>query len=867
MPDTIFVGRQEFIQQFRQMLHSPKGSPYIMNLRGEGGSGKSKILQRFAEICEEEDIPNTGILDFYSAELNSRISALEQEVADTLQPKRTEGTFAAYWRLRDHYRENRTHIRGRQLKRQFQIGLTEWSNATASRNKKGVFLFDTFEAVKDNLVGSRILNDWLPILQNCIVIFSGRQEENELEFMPEMSHLVIDAPLQTFSKEEAFDYFRIRNVMNAITADGVENTLYELTGGRPLLVALSADWIIENVNSDITPKALVEGIAQADFEHELVKDLPDVIRHPQNVILPYMAHILRPFDQELLQYLSPPNINLSEAEKILDNLSKLSFVKANEEGDKTYYWFQDELRALFQRYIFAQDITGSYAKLREHLSHRMIEFYDERIDRARERNDLRAERRHRVNRLYHEIFLADSPPQEIFTRARSAYETDEVTAIVHIFRWLVDPLDEEQVYNFNLSEARYLNDIGKANLARRKLLELLDDYGDDPERCVYIYNALARSYEKLGEFADALKYYGKSYTLSEELGLTNRLAREEINRGRVLQAVGNLDDALNHLNHALQLAQTYSLPEQIAYAMLELGYLYGLRGQHQEGIENCSEAVQFYESLSLMSRAAGGRVRRATICRNAGRYEEAVADIIAAIDIFDNSDYANLAEAYFHLGFTYWFQADNLNNDFEMLYKAREALETSISMAQEYKLTVTSLQALHQISHVYWLLGEKELARDTNEEAYELSVSVHDVMYSIDSLLAKAEFDFAEGLLENIPEYAKQIEEFEKDYSFPLFFGRLRRMLGEMALNSSDYEGGSRYYAEGLAMIAQHGGYAMYSIDRELEKLQVKLQSMTTQEAIAFCKNLKTYWGDEESFKLTNWADRCISRFTFQLSK
>ena len=57
MPEETFVGRKDHLDRFRDLLHSPSGSSYILNLRGPGGSGKTKILQEYLQICIDEKTP------------------------------------------------------------------------------------------------------------------------------------------------------------------------------------------------------------------------------------------------------------------------------------------------------------------------------------------------------------------------------------------------------------------------------------------------------------------------------------------------------------------------------------------------------------------------------------------------------------------------------------------------------------------------------------------------------------------------------------------------------------------------------------------------------------------------------------------
>lgn len=67
-------------------------------------------------------------------------------------------------------------------------------------------------------------------------------------------------------------------------------------------------------------------------------------------------------------------------------------------------------------------------------------------------------------------------------------------------------------------------------------------------------------------------------------------------------------------------------------------------------------------------------------------------------------------------------------------------------------------------------------------------------------------------------------------------------------------------------MVAQHGGYGMYSIRRERQNLEVKLQKISADVALEICKKLKAIWVktglDKSDLQTISWVDRLIGRFT-----
>ncbi len=892
MPEPIFVGRQQHIEQFNKLLHLSPDGPRILNLRGPGGVGKTKILQQFAAICDKDaNIIHSDIVDFYVPSLSSRVSTVERVIAKTFANALNPDPFAKYWELRKEFEALRTEGNkqeatkvGQQLKEKFADNLAFLSEQLAMQGKRIVLLFDTVEEITENLVGSRLLNEWLPRLsRNAVVVLSGRQKKTDLRFPKEIADKVTDAPVDVFSRNEAITYLKKREVFEAIEEDGVTDRLLELTKNRPLLLALSADWIYEYTSfGGVSPKDLVKNVNQDGFERKLVEHLPrlDVIPHPEREILPFMAHIHRPFDAKLLTCLIP-DLTKNEANKILKNLSELSFVKEHEERNKKgefYYWLQDEMRALFHKYVFSQD--SSWTGKRKELSQQMIEFYNQEIETDKAKGKTRHIQGNTANRLYHEVYLNQ---QQGFARYRQLFKENRGSAQIGYLSMLVGALrlvmkdrvlNDEYVYQFRLDEVRWLRDIGSLDEACWRGQELLKDYGEMQERVPYIYNALGGIAERMGKMEQALEYYQKSRTLSAEQDKKERLAREEINMGEIQRILGDQKAALEHFKRAYQLAMQHNRKDKIlvSKSFAELGYTYALLGKADVGLDYCHQAVDILHNTKEkqeIQQLARNKVLRSAVYRLGNEYENALIDIKDAINLYSDANRYGQASAYFHLGFTQWFQAYK-TKDSDLLKEAEESFKTSISLAKEYN-KITLPKALNQISNVYWEQGEKAKARENNQEAYELALKTHDIRYAIDSLLAMAEFDYDDKQYQNIPGYAQKLqsEYEEKGYKFPLFYGRMRRIQGDIALENKIYTQAVDYYAEGLYQISQHGGYAMYGITEELKRLEDKLAKIPSQKALKIYQTLRDSWknkGLEEAMpKMISWVDRAIGRLMFQI--
>ncbi len=93
----------------------------------------------------------------------------------------------------------------------------------------------------------------------------------------------------------------------------------------------------------------------------------------------------------------------------------------------------------------------------------------------------------------------------------------------------------------------------------------------------------------------------------------------------------------------------------------------------------------------------------------------------------------------------------------------------------------------HQMASVYWNLGKeigdeslKRKARITNQRAILISKELSNNRYAVDAIVGEMEFDYDSQVDENIQMHLNELEPY-RIYSFPLYFGRVHRILGDWA--------------------------------------------------------------------------------------
>ena len=155
---------------------------------------------------------------------------------------------------------------------------------------------------------------------------------------------------------------------------------------------------------------------------------------------------------------------------------------------------------------------------------------------------------------------------------------------------------------------------------------------------------------------------------------------------------------------------------------------------------------------------------------------------------------------------------------------------------RKYHYTTELPLAVHNLGHVKFDLKQFQAAESCFLEGYKLSIAVGDMYALADSLVGLAELYYWLDQLSKIASYALEMDDLEnKGYEFPLFFGRMKRLQGEVAMNTGDYVAAGHFFAEGIVLIGRHGGYSRYSLTDELLRLTRNMARLPSAQVLAWC--------------------------------
>lgn len=397
----LFVGRQKEREQFKHFL-APESRVNILSIHtdGDGGIGKTQLVLRMQKDCKS--FPNVvfakDLIDFYHTESRSRHGVMRQ-IASNLGAE----NFPEFGKLLQDYQVT-VDISERQelfpkVEEAFQRDYFSFSARMKDDRKIIVLFFDTYEVIQ----GSEIIvngqkqaettefSQWIEtqlfphIFENTRIVVSGRYPLQEAD-----RSRLLKINLAHFSLSDTIDFwkecFKGRNLTAEIGPDELIETFHTLADGRPVLLALFADWVNYERNP-LSPKELLHKIEQGAgkiTQHNITKDQKQLFEkalieriklliEPEDKAVTYMAVAYRRMTPEMFYFLT--NIPIENCQDILlEKLKPLSFIKYKE---RDIVLLHDEMRNLVNQHWWneqdaSRDIRRSIAK-------DLVKYYDETL--------------------------------------------------------------------------------------------------------------------------------------------------------------------------------------------------------------------------------------------------------------------------------------------------------------------------------------------------------------------------------------------------------------------------------------------------------------------------------------------------------
>lgn len=441
-------------------------------------------------------------------------------------------------------------------------------------------------------------------------------------------------------------------------------------------------------------------------------------------------------------------------------------------------------------------------------------------------------------------------------------------------------LTEQETFNYYFIEARSNQDLGIFGKAENSYLILLHNAKEISNKAqeLQITNMLGVLKRDQGQFEDALKYQQRCRSLLSEnahLDIANvensigyiYLLQKDCHRKYLKSAQIHFKQArqtAHKANQSANLEQKISIKNLSAAIKNNLGYIFSRNGEFDKAEKYCKDAVEIWEEIGRTVEIAWAKINLGVMARDQRQYQHSIQRLKESIALLADNPHDNfrdLCQAHLQLGWTQWFMAgidSDQENKLAKLEDARSNLEKSLQFALTHDFNTELPDVYHQLASVYWRLSEEHVpgdlektelqkkARETNAKSIKWSENLKNNRYFVDAWVGEMEFDYDINDDSNIEKCVHNLKPYE-NHGFPLYFGRMERILGDWAYRKGNLDAAFGHYLKGIPLINLHGGYGPYAIEIELTHLANKLKTISIEEAESYLEMLGKAWENDEN--------------------
>lgn len=657
----IFIGREQEMSTMSGLLHANSDAPHakwMLAVQGEGGIGKTQLLHQFAKAARfhADETQHTVLVtdhpvDFYLTAHQTEAGILKS-LADQLSQEQFQPFYAVLYG--DYQRSGDEAV----LRATF---LECYGNLDTDHI---VLLFDTIERASD--AAKRFCQEMLPKLKQggkgqfgTVVIAAGR--ESLTNFLTNDG--IQDYALQGLSQTEIQQYFHklaLSAQHSRVDREFIDRVT-ELSKGRPILIALTIDWLkYGNMPGDFAAQS------SEAFEQLMVEQIQE-LRTPEDQTILAMAQLHRRFNQGFLQ--SILGFSEDQAQSMIHSLTQFSFVKTHytAEGEIDSCLLHDEMQRLVMHYVWNRyDPNG---ELRQEWSAKAVEYYDQLISTVGETKQnlalgqtlererlfywLQADLKNGLNywrQLYGKAcfpYEKEALNQEVqlfekklavadrleldFRRALTAYERLDYYTAQQTFTAILEQSSDvtlnAEIYPMLIHCSTHLGEIEKSLIlgADSKAwfgLELASpSTSETHDKLQHAYgrtlNAIGFAHRNQGRYETAIEYYEQALEILGGLPQADAdRASTKTNLAYLFHSMGRDREAAAHGKTALKIAERSKNLRQLGLTHNVLGIISANSLREQQAVNHFDQAMRFFEEtedlrgLALVKIAMGRMYRQ-----------------------------------------------------------------------------------------------------------------------------------------------------------------------------------------------------------------------------------------------------------------
>ena len=863
---TVFVDRDAELAQIATMT-TTWGAAQVLVVDGVGGIGKSQLLeevyrrrQQYADVLHGR----LGVTSVINAD--DIVLQIPMNLGRRLARELDAEAFREYLDLTDTIIlmerqrlltpdafERRVHECDDTFLRLFNA----WTQRT-----RALILLDTFEAIRDLPVG-RFWLKFVLRLENATVVLAGRGGDATRQMLVASAQAakvkteIAYLHLHAFEPTTSQAYLSQTQVGAYLAAQpALRDNLMLLTDNSPLMLALSAEWLLRELPlPEMTaysteqlralPLAEMESLREK-FQRALVARIRNLREDIADLILD-MAYFHLCFDAKLLAAVT--GAPLAQAEQSIQALQDLFFVKQKPDGVLVLH---DEMQRLLMEYVWHD--VDPFGTRRKQLGQRVVAHYEQRLvqlDAAQQilaadiqavehaselaraaelRRTFLEQVRFRwilSRELLHYLLQVDvAKGSALFIQeydaASNQYQYMERDGLVKEMELHEAKLGEPLRFQVGLRIAKYLLDEGTYAKAKDRLNDLLVAAPNSSER-VDVLLQLGNVEIRLGEVDGGVQRFEAAAEICRREQLDKERVQVENGLGWGTRLMGDWKGAAEHYRAALKLALKLKMTRQQGWLLTNLAFVYAFQHRRDESLQLSDQALRLWKDEDLKRGLGAAYSARGSILYKFAEFDEALKYFADALAIFEDQDDAEwLSTVYCWRGVTFWAM------------KRNDEAQRDLERARSIGLKKDRAIVLNRLARVYWSQGKLGLARELLTDAYYAAREIKDRLYEVVSLNDLVHLDVDQRDFETLDAHETKLQAYLEVWKHPdgMALGRLYRHLGSLALGAGKPDLATHYYCEGLEQIARYGSTGWLSLSSEMDDMEKTLTELATPDFI-----------------------------------
>ena len=821
-----FVGREKILDMIDKAV-ADVPNKHVFLLVGEGGIGKTALLREIYKKYKNKsdvllirlDMSLAGMVSLLSVELEVTRQVLEagfykMEDAIAIQPMSETAQHA----LDDGANEEDVN---QLLLDAHQAEFAYFNQILNSSGKRMIVLCDSIDMTTENFMQDAI--PFSSTFNNSVLIYAGRPGK-----IVDLSYDSLFPSIYTAKSWQIhkcnldrFDLSCVEHYFNLVLSTPLTQELVEtitiLTEGKPVLLALTAEWFKQNVQlpSEINlSKQQLEQLSPVEkqdlhvqFERALVERVRSV-QGPLDKAILYMSFLDRRYDRQILQMVL--NLSSAEIELLEPQLRQMAFIRYF--MDDSSGLLHDEAKELINRHAWPPydpdgDERRSLASLviKNYYLPKIAQLHKEASTIAKDKavstihfesgfiqdvdpHELEMEcldyhyrisldhgRRYVTQLIRESISLRkrENIPYEIIKRANE-FEAKVAIARMNIIRGqygdsretlekALQSKDLSAWYQITLLSAlSNTPGVPNENIGFLKQAMAIAEQANDQKELAGLYNQMGLAYRNQGLWDQAENAYNRTLTILKSFDDPAQKAATLNNLAYVHLLQGKLDEAENLVDIALGIRK--KLGNEVAMA-----FSYQTMGEVADAKGNVNQAVHAYQMAENLFKAKGREQEYALALVRLAEFKRRENDYQGAEKLLQpglNQPSKVKASAERELGILYLTQAGMAKNEAEkhdLLKKAIETASKSISTSRQKNDWHGQAQAIYDVIFASYKLNHQ--------------IDEH---------------------------YADQLRAILTQYGYPVVRARLDEVYAEIAYEHGDMETAFRLYMDALKVFSTH---------------------------------------------------------------